>query len=50
MVADTRPAADEWVAQDAIRKPRQDSANPSLPHMDVGSVITKALRAAGLMK
>ncbi|MBB3017993.1 feruloyl esterase [Microvirga lupini] len=41
-----RPAADEWAA----RKPRQDTPNPGAPHMDVGAVITKALRAAGLMK
>ena len=45
-----RPAADEWAAQGATRKPRQDAPNVGAPHMDVGSVITKALRAAGLMK
>ncbi len=44
------PAANEWTARGATRKPRQDSLNPGAPHMDVGSVITKALRAAGLMK
>jgi poly(3-hydroxybutyrate) depolymerase len=52
-----RPAADEWAARGAARKPRQDTPNSGMPHMnsgmphmDVGSVITKALRAAGLMK
>ncbi len=45
-----RPAADEWAARGATRKPRQDSPNPGPSHLDVGSVITKALRAAGLMK
>jgi poly(hydroxyalkanoate) depolymerase family esterase len=45
-----RPAADEWAARSATRKPRQDAPNQSAPHMDVGAVITKALRAAGLMK
>nr|WP_246742521.1 PHB depolymerase family esterase [Microvirga splendida] len=50
MVAGKRPAADEWAARGATRKPRQDSRSPGMPHMDVGSVITKALRAAGLMK
>jgi feruloyl esterase len=50
MVIDNQPATDEWTAQGTQRKPRQDARNPSAPHMDVGSVITKALRAAGLMK
>nr|WP_246812069.1 PHB depolymerase family esterase [Microvirga sp.] len=45
-----QPAADEWTAQDATRKPQQDPRHSRAPHMDVGSVITKALRAAGLMK
>ncbi|WP_201859857.1 extracellular catalytic domain type 1 short-chain-length polyhydroxyalkanoate depolymerase [Microvirga soli] len=45
-----RPAADEWAARGATRKPQQDAPNPGALHMDVGSVITKALRAAGLMK
>ncbi len=50
MVIDNQPAADEWPARGATRKPRQDTPNSGMPHMDVGSVITKALRAAGLMK
>ena len=45
-----RAATDEWAARGATRKPRQDTPDPGTPHMDVGSVITKALRAAGLMK
>jgi len=43
-------AKDEWAARGATRKPRQEAPKPEAPHMDVGSVITKALRAAGLMK
>jgi feruloyl esterase len=50
MVADERPTADEWAARSDTRRPRQDGPGSSAPHMDVGSVITKALRAAGLMK
>jgi feruloyl esterase len=50
MVIDNQPAPDEWAARGATRKPRQDKPYQGAPHMDVGSVITKALRAAGLMK
>lgn len=50
VVTGKRPAEDEWAARGAARKPRQDNPNSGMPHMDVGSVITKALRAAGLMK
>lgn len=45
-----RPAADAWATRGTTRKPRQEVPRPGAPHMDVGSVITKALRAAGLMK
>ncbi|MEE1656988.1 PHB depolymerase family esterase [Microvirga sp. CF3062] len=50
MVIDNQPAADEWAAHSATRKPRQEAPIPTPSHLDVGSVITKALRAAGLMK
>ncbi|MBM6579530.1 PHB depolymerase family esterase [Microvirga sp. BT689] len=51
IVTDNQPAAAyEWAARNAIHKPRQDAPDPSPSHLDVGSVITKALRAAGLMK
>ncbi|MFC1455955.1 extracellular catalytic domain type 1 short-chain-length polyhydroxyalkanoate depolymerase [Microvirga arabica] len=50
MFTGKRPPADEWAARGATRNQRQEAPKPGAPHMDVGSVITKALRAAGLMK
>jgi len=50
MVIDNEPAAADRAARSAGRKPQQDAYNPGPSHLDVGSVITKALRAAGLMK
>nr|WP_246776773.1 PHB depolymerase family esterase [Microvirga sp. VF16] len=37
-------------AEAAARKPQQQSRQSASSHLDIGSVITKALRAAGLMK
>jgi poly(hydroxyalkanoate) depolymerase family esterase len=50
VITGKRPAEDEWAARGDTPKPRPDTPNSGMPPMDVGSVITKALRAAGLMK
>lgn len=51
-VVTTTPAygSEAWRGQTAGRNDRGGSANQTPSHLDVGSVITKALRAAGLMK
>jgi feruloyl esterase len=45
-----QPAKQAPTSDTAARKPRQSSGQPAQSPLDIGSVITKALKAAGLMK
>jgi feruloyl esterase len=50
IVPNSRSAPELWMPEAAARNSRQDRQKSDTSHLDVGSVITKALRAAGLMK
>jgi poly(hydroxyalkanoate) depolymerase family esterase len=50
VVPQSRATAEASMAQTAARNSRQDQQRSGAAHLDVGAVITKALRAAGLMK
>jgi feruloyl esterase len=50
VVSNSRSAPEVWMPEAAARNSRQDRQKSDTSHLDVGSVITKALRAAGLMK
>jgi feruloyl esterase len=41
---------ENWNAQASARRPRENRGRSTSSSLDVGAVITKALRAAGLMK